>query len=50
MINDDLILDKYFCSILALQTTIIHEGGITFVPHLDNLPYILEIQRQRKTL
>jgi hypothetical protein len=49
MINDDMILGLRFLQ-HSLQTTIIHEGGITFVPYLDNVPYISEIQRQRKAL
>jgi len=49
MINDDMILGLRFLQ-SSLQTTIIHEGGITFVPYLDNVPYISEIQRQSKAL
>jgi len=29
----------------SLQTTIIHEQGITFIPYQDNIPYITEVQK-----
>ena len=29
----------------SLQTTIIHEQGITFIPYQDNIPYITEVRK-----
>uniref|UniRef100_K3ZC42 Retropepsins domain-containing protein n=1 Tax=Setaria italica TaxID=4555 RepID=K3ZC42_SETIT len=43
MINDDMILGLRFLK-FSLQTTIIHEQGITFIPYQDNIPYITEVQ------
>uniref|UniRef100_A0A453PBY0 Reverse transcriptase domain-containing protein n=1 Tax=Aegilops tauschii subsp. strangulata TaxID=200361 RepID=A0A453PBY0_AEGTS len=34
----------------SLQTTIIHEEGVTFIPYQDNVPYISEVRKQRKSL
>jgi hypothetical protein len=42
MINVDMLLGLRFLQ-YSVQTTIIHEQGITFIPHQDNIPYITEI-------
>jgi len=42
MIHDDMILGLRFLQ-FSLQTTIIHEQGITFIPYQDNIPYIIEV-------
>ena len=34
----------------SLQTTIIHEEGVTFIPYQDNVPYISEVRKPRKSL
>jgi hypothetical protein len=34
----------------SLQTTIIHEEGVTFIPYQDKVPYISKVRKQRKTL
>uniref|UniRef100_K4A1T1 Reverse transcriptase/retrotransposon-derived protein RNase H-like domain-containing protein n=1 Tax=Setaria italica TaxID=4555 RepID=K4A1T1_SETIT len=44
MINDDMILGLRFLQ-YSLQTTIIHEQGITFIPYQDNIPYITEVRK-----
>ena len=44
MIHDDMILGLRFLQ-FSLQTTIIHEQGITFIPHQDNIPYITEVRK-----
>jgi hypothetical protein len=49
VISDDMILGLRFLQ-QSLQTTIIHEEGVTFIPHQDNLPYISEVRKQRKSL
>ena len=33
-----------------MQTTIIHEDGVTFIPRQDNVPYLSEVRKQRKAL
>src|SRR6185312_10210933 len=33
----------------SLQTTIIHEQGITFIPYQDNIPYITEVRKTIST-
>ena len=43
MIHDDMILGLRFLQ-FSLQTTIIHEQGITFIPYQDNIPYITEVR------
>jgi hypothetical protein len=48
MINDDMIIGLRFLQ-HSLQTTIIHEQGITFIPHQDNLPYISEVRKRGGT-
>jgi hypothetical protein len=42
MISDDMILGLR-CLQHSVQTTFIHEKGITFIPYQDNVPYILEV-------
>jgi ribonuclease HI/predicted FMN-binding regulatory protein PaiB len=49
VINNDMILGLQFLQ-QSLQTTIIHEDGVTFIPHKDNVPYISEARKQRKSL
>uniref|UniRef100_A0A453I3F5 Retropepsins domain-containing protein n=1 Tax=Aegilops tauschii subsp. strangulata TaxID=200361 RepID=A0A453I3F5_AEGTS len=49
VINDDMIIGLRFLQ-QCLQTTIIHEEGVTFVPYQDNVPYISEVRKQRKSL
>lgn len=49
VIKDDMILGLRFLQ-QSLQTTIIHEDGVTFIPYQDNVPYISEIIRQRKSV
>ena len=49
VINDDMILGLRFLQ-QSLQTTIIHEEGVTFIPYQDNVPYISEVRKQRKSL
>ena len=44
MIHDDMILGLRFLQ-FSLQTTIIHEQGITFIPYQDNVPYITEVRK-----
>ena len=44
MIHDDMILGLRFLR-FSLQTTIIHEQGITFIPYQDNIPYITEVRK-----
>uniref|UniRef100_A0A453GKG5 Uncharacterized protein n=1 Tax=Aegilops tauschii subsp. strangulata TaxID=200361 RepID=A0A453GKG5_AEGTS len=49
VINDDMIVGLRFLQ-QSLQTTIIHEEGVTFIPYQDNVPYISEVRKQRKSL
>ena len=49
VINDDMIIGLRFLQ-QSLQTTIIHEEGVTFIPYQDNVPYISEVRKQRKSL
>ena len=44
MIHDDMILGLRFLQ-FSLQTTIIHEQGITLIPYLGNIPYITEVRK-----
>jgi hypothetical protein len=44
MINVDMLLGLRFLQ-NSVQTTIIHEQRITFIPHQDNIPYITEIRK-----
>jgi len=49
VISDDMILGLRFLQ-QSLQTTIIHEEGVTFIPYQDSVPYISEVRKQRKSL
>src|SRR3990170_3157380 len=49
VINDDMIIGLRFLQ-QSLQTTIIHEDGVTFIPCQDNVPYLSEVRKQRKAL
>ncbi|XBH55089.1 hypothetical protein VPH35_077239 [Triticum aestivum] len=49
VINDDMIIGLRFLQ-QYLRTTIIHEEGVTFIPYQDNVPYIFEVRKQRKSL
>jgi hypothetical protein len=42
MISDDMILGLRFLQ-HSVQTTFIHEKGITFIPYQDNVSYISEV-------
>ena len=44
VINDDMIIGLRFLQ-QSLQTTIIHEEGVTFIPYQENVPYISEVQK-----
>jgi hypothetical protein len=44
MINDDMIIGLRFLQ-HSVQTTIIHERGITFIPYQDNVPYVSEVRK-----
>lgn len=48
MINDEMIIGLRFLQ-QSVQTTIIHEQGITLIPHQDNLPYISEVRKRGGT-
>jgi hypothetical protein len=48
MISDDMILGLRFLQ-HSVQTTFIHEKGITFIPYQDNVPYILELRKRDGT-
>ena len=48
MINGDIIICLRFLQ-HSIQTTIIHEKGITFIPYQDNLPYISEVRKRGGT-
>jgi hypothetical protein len=48
MITDDMILGLRFLQ-HSVQTTFIHEKGITFIPYQDNVPYISEVQTRSET-
>jgi uncharacterized secreted protein with C-terminal beta-propeller domain len=48
MINDDMIIDLRFLQ-HSVQTIIIHDKGITFIPSQDNVPYISEVQKRGGT-
>ena len=46
MIHDEMIIGLRFLQ-RSCQTTIIHEQGITFIPHQDNIHYILEVRKHK---
>jgi hypothetical protein len=48
MISDDMILGLRFLQ-LSIQTTFIHEKGITFIPYQDNVSYISEVRKRGGT-
>jgi hypothetical protein len=48
MISDDMILGLRFLQ-HSVQTTFIHEKGITFIPYQDNVPYISELRKRDGT-
>lgn len=48
MINDDMIIGLRFLQ-QSVQTTIIHEQGITFIPYQDNVSYISEVRKRGGT-
>jgi hypothetical protein len=48
MINVDMLLGLRFLQ-YSVQTTIIHEQGITFISHQDNILYITEIHKSRNS-
>jgi hypothetical protein len=48
MINDDMIIGLRFLQ-HSVQTTIIHDKGITFIPYQDNVPYISEVRKRGGT-
>ena len=45
MINDDMIIGLRFLQ-QSVQTTVIHEQGITFIPYQNNVPYISEVRKR----
>ena len=49
VINDDMVIGLRFLQ-QSVQTTCIHEEGVTFIPYQDNLPYISEVRKQKKAL
>ena len=49
VISDDMILGLRFLQ-QSLQTTTIHEEGVTFIPYQDNVPYISEVRKQIKPI
>jgi hypothetical protein len=44
MINDDMIIGLRFLQ-HSVQSTIIHDKGVTFIPYQENVPYISEVQK-----
>jgi hypothetical protein len=48
MINDDMIIGLRFLQ-HSVQTTIIHDKRITFIPYQDNVPYISEVRKRGGT-
>jgi hypothetical protein len=48
MISDDMILGLRFLQ-HSVQTTFIHEKGITFIPYQDNVSYISELRKRDGT-
>jgi hypothetical protein len=48
MINDDMIIDLRFLQ-HSVQTTIILDKGITFIPYQDNVSYISEVRKHGET-
>jgi hypothetical protein len=44
MISNDMILGLRFLQ-HSIQTTFIHEKGITFIPYQDNVSYISEVRK-----
>ena len=49
VINDDMVIGLRFLQ-QSVQTTCIHEEGVTFIPYQDNLPYISEVRKQKEAL
>ena len=49
LINDDMIIGLRFIQ-YSIQGLIINEDGVTFIPHLDNVPYTSEVHKSRKSL
>jgi len=45
MISDDMIIGLRFLQ-QSVQTTVIHEQGITFIPYQNNVPYISEVRKR----
>jgi hypothetical protein len=48
MISDDMIVGLIFLQ-HSVQTTFIHENGITFIPYQDIVPYISEVRKRGGT-
>jgi hypothetical protein len=48
LISDDMIFGLRFLQ-HYVQSTFIHEKGITFIPYQDNVPYILEVRKRGGT-
>jgi hypothetical protein len=48
MINDDMIIGLRSLQ-HSVQTTIIHDKRITFIPYQDNVPYISEVRNHGGT-
>jgi hypothetical protein len=48
MINDDMIIGLRFLQ-HSVQTTIIHDKEITFIPYQDNVPYMSEVRKRGVT-
>nr|CAE02744.2 OSJNBa0006B20.7 [Oryza sativa Japonica Group]CAH67571.1 H0315A08.1 [Oryza sativa] len=48
MINDDMIIGLRFLQ-QSVQTIVIHEQGITFIPYQNNVPYISEVRKRGGT-
>jgi ribonuclease HI len=49
VINDDMIIGLRFIQ-RSLHTLIINEEGVTFIPNLDNVPFMSEVHRNKKPL
>ena len=45
VINDEMIIGLRFLQ-KSVQTTVIHEDGITFIPYQDNVHYISEVRKR----
>jgi hypothetical protein len=48
MINDDIIIGLRFLQ-HSVQTTIIYDKGITFIPYQNNVSYISEVRKRGRT-